>query len=99
MRYFEEYRLRGITFWGLTPQNEPLDGRVPNFIFNAMGWNTTTMRTFIAENLGLTLEQAGFGYLQLIMHDDQRPWVQKWANEVMADPRAREYVDGIGVHW
>ena len=57
------------------------------------------MRTFIAENLGLTLEQAGFGYLKIIMHDDQRPWVQKWANEVMADPRAREYIDGVGVHW
>ena len=99
MKYFEEYLLRGVNFWGLTPQNEPLDGRIPNYPYNCMGWNTTTMRTFIAENLGLTLEQAGFGYLKLIMHDDQRPQVHKWASEVMSDPRAREYIDGIGVHW
>lgn len=71
-----------MTFWSVTPQNEPEDGNIPDFSFNCMGWNVTTMRTFIAEHLGPTLEIAGYGYLNIIMFDDQRPYVQHWAREV-----------------
>ena len=51
---------QGVDFWGLTAQNEPWDGTVPDFTFNAMGWNATTQRDWIVEHLGPALEAAGY---------------------------------------
>ena len=59
VKFLEAYKEQGIEFWGLTAQNEPWDGTVPNFTFNAMGWNSSTQRDWIVENLGPTLENAG----------------------------------------
>ena len=28
--------------WGLTAQNEPIDGNIEDFTFNCMGWNAST---------------------------------------------------------
>jgi hypothetical protein len=36
------FREEGVDFWGLTAQNEPMDGNIPDFSFNCMGWNATT---------------------------------------------------------
>ena len=44
VKFLDEYKKQGLEFWGLTAQNEPWDGTVPNFTFNAMGWNSTTQR-------------------------------------------------------
>ena len=99
VKFLDEYKVRGVEFWGLTPQNEPEDGNIPDFSFNCMGWNTTTMLNFIANYLGPTLELAGYGDIDIIMHDDQRPYVHHWAQEILSDPRARSYVKGIGLHW
>lgn len=37
-RFLESYAKHNISFWGLTTQNEPTDGLVKNFQFNAIGW-------------------------------------------------------------
>lgn len=29
IRFFEEYQKFDLNFWGLTAQNEPIDGRIP----------------------------------------------------------------------
>ena len=81
-RFFQEYENHGITFWGLTAQNEPEDGNIPGFTFNCMGWNATTQRIFVAENLGPSLEQAGYGDLKLMILDDQRLFAPGWCQEV-----------------
>lgn len=99
VKFLDEYKKQGLEFWGLTAQNEPWDGTVPNFTFNAMGWNSTTQRIWIVENLGPALEQAGYQDVNLMILDDQRVLVPKWAREVFSDPKALKYVSGIGVHW
>ena len=99
VKFLNEYEKLGISFWGLTAQNEPLNGNVLNFTFNAMGWNSTTQREWIVYNLGPTLEAAGYSDIKLMILDDQRPLVPKWTREVFADKRALKYVSGIGVHW
>lgn len=38
-RFLESYAKHNISFWGLTTQNEPTDGLVKNFQFNAVGWS------------------------------------------------------------
>lgn len=37
-RFLESYANHNISFWGLTTQNEPTDGLVKDFQFNAIGW-------------------------------------------------------------
>ncbi len=66
---------------------------------HSMGWNATTQREWIVNNLGPTLESAGYSDVKLMILDDQRPLIPKWAREVFADEKALKYVSGIGVHW
>ena len=99
VKFLDAYKAEGIEHWGLTAQNEPWDGLVPNFTFNAMGWNATSQRVWISENLGPSLEAAGYSDVKVMILDDQRPLVPKWAREVFSDERALKYVSGIGVHW
>ncbi len=81
-RYFEEYDARGIQFWGMTAQNEPGHGRDFDLGFNCMGWNASAQRQFVEENLGPSLEAAGYGDLSLMIADEQRPFLPKWTREV-----------------
>ena len=99
VKFLKEYEARDIKFWGLTAQNEPWDGNVPNFTFNAMGWNSSTQREWIVNNLGPSLENEGYSDIKLMILDDQRPLAPKWARDVFADERAMKYVSGVGVHW
>jgi glucosylceramidase len=99
VKFLDAYKDLGIEFWGLTAQNEPWDGTVANFSFNSMGWNSSTQREWIVNNLGPTLEAGGYADVKLMILDDQRPLVPKWAREVFQDERALKYVSGIGIHW
>ena len=64
-----------------------------------MGWNASMQRDWVVENLGPSLHAAGYDGIQLMVHDDQRPTLPAWAQEVLADPRADQYVAGFAVHW
>ena len=39
--------------WGLTAQNEPNDGRVPEFSFNCMGWTAAQQVKQINHNTNI----------------------------------------------
>ena len=57
------------------------------------------VQQFIEDNLGPTLEAAGYGDLKLMICDDQRPLVPHWGRGVLQSPVADSYVDGFAVHW
>ena len=99
VKYLDSYKEEGIDFWGLTSQNEPLDGNIPDFSFNCMGWNATTLADFIGDYLGPALEEAGYAGIKLITIDDQRPFIRQWSRIIMSNPKAAKYVSGFGVHW
>ena len=82
VRFLDEYSARGVDFWGLTAQNEPLDGDIPGFSFNCMGWNATTQADFVGGFLGPALEAGGYSAVELMIFDDQRPYLPLWANQV-----------------
>ena len=50
IRFLDEYSTQGLEMWGLTAQNEPADGRIPDFFFNSMGW---TAEEQVNESLSL----------------------------------------------
>lgn len=99
VKFLDAYAAHNISVWGISPQNEPLDGNIPGFTFNCMGWTPFSQRKFIAENLGPLLEERGYGDLKLMILDDQRIELPYWAEVVFNDSAAFQYTDGIAVHW
>uniref|UniRef100_H2YMC4 Glucosylceramidase n=1 Tax=Ciona savignyi TaxID=51511 RepID=H2YMC4_CIOSA len=98
-RFLEEYKSNGVAVWGVTAQNEPIDGLAGNFSFQCMGWTAEQQRDFIKTDLGPTLHSRGHGDVQVIIGDDQRLVFPEWAHTVLNDQEAAQYVSGIGVHW
>ncbi|XP_065572824.1 lysosomal acid glucosylceramidase-like [Artemia franciscana] len=99
VKFLDSYKSFGLNFWGLTAQNEPTDGMIPDFPFNCMGWTAESQRDWIADHLGPTLEAHGYSDVKLMIMDDQRLALPKWPEIVLNDTSAAKYVDGIGVHW
>ncbi|GAV09439.1 hypothetical protein RvY_18985 [Ramazzottius varieornatus] len=99
VKFVQHYQVHNISIWGLTAQNEPIDGFIPLFPFQSMGFSPTSQRDFISTDLGPALSNAGLRKVKLIIMDDQRFLLPKWADTVLADNATSRYVDGIGVHW
>lgn len=81
-RFLQAYAEHGINIWGLTAQNEPTDGYIPQFSFQAMGWTAIQQRDFIALDLGPTLEKYGYQHVKLMILDDARFLLPYWAEQV-----------------
>jgi len=99
VKFIQKYKEQGVDIWGLTAQNEPVDGLVTDFPFQCMGWTAEMQRDFIAQDLGPALEAAGLGHVKLMILDDQRIFLPYWADTVLTQPEAAKYVSGIAVHW
>ncbi|KAJ9600720.1 hypothetical protein L9F63_026142 [Diploptera punctata] len=99
IRFFEAYAKENLHFWATTPQNEPIDGFIPNFSFNAMGWTNEGEANWVANYLGPTLEQSDYSNVNIMIMDDQRPFITNWADVVLTNENASKYVSGIAIHW
>lgn len=99
VKFLQAYKSHGIDIWGLTAQNEPIDGMIPGFSFQCLGWTPELQRDFIAMDLGPALVANGFGNVKLMILDDQRIFLPYWPEVVLSDPEAAKYISGIAVHW
>ena len=99
VNFLKAYKDQGVDLWGLTAQNEPTDGLLPFIPIQSLGWTAELQRDFIAKDLGPALRAAGFENIKLMILDDQRLFLPKWAEVVLSDPEAAKYVSGIAVHW
>ena len=81
-RFVEEYGKHGVPIWGLTTQNEPSDGNIYRFPFQAMGWTPEMQRDFVKLDLGPALHSNGLQHVQLMIMDDQRLFLPYWAKVV-----------------
>ncbi|XP_071442851.1 lysosomal acid glucosylceramidase-like [Hetaerina americana] len=99
IRFLDEYKHNGHTFWGITTGNEPMNGIIPINRFNSMGWTPREQREWISKNLGPSMVASQHNKTKLIMLDDQRFLLPWWVDIVMQDADAQRYIDGIGVHW
>ncbi|XP_063229264.1 lysosomal acid glucosylceramidase-like [Bacillus rossius redtenbacheri] len=99
VKYFDAYAKENVTYWGVTAQNEPTQGNIfPSGIIS-MGWTAEQQRDWIAQHLGPTLHKAGYDYLKLMIMDDNRPFLPKWAETVLGNKTTSNYVSGIAVHY
>nr|CAD7411103.1 unnamed protein product [Timema cristinae] len=64
-----------------------------------MGWSAAQERDWVANYLGPTLVQAGYGGLKIMALDDNRNNLPDWVDVVLSDEAAAQYVSGIAVHW
>jgi len=102
VKYLNAYKREGIKIFGISPANEPTNGRyIPFFPFNCVGFSATQMRDFIVQTLGPTLKANGYGKenLKLFIVDDQRLYLNRWVNTIMGHENASEYVTHVAFHW
>jgi glucosylceramidase len=92
------YEAEGVPIWGLTPQNEPLDQETEWYI-NSCQWHPEDMRAWIRDNLGPTLEAAGYGHLVMMVNDFNRDKLPYAVEPLLADPECSKYISGVAVHW
>ncbi|KAJ8924253.1 hypothetical protein NQ315_007045 [Exocentrus adspersus] len=100
LKFFEEYAKQNVTFWGMTTQNEPIDGFVPNVILkiNDMGWSPSQMNKWIGENLGPTIRNSKYKDLKIMIHDDSRITLPLLL-PIINNETTMKYADGAAVHW
>ncbi|XP_023343121.1 glucosylceramidase [Eurytemora carolleeae] len=99
IKFLDSYKELGVEFWGLTAQNEPYDGDIPDFSFNCMGWNASTQVTGVTTYFPVTSFKCEYADVILMALDDQRPFIRAWAETVMENPKAAQFVSGWAVHW
>lgn len=98
-KFFDAYKEKGIKIWGMTPGNEPINGIVPNFSFNAMLWTPETEANFSANFLEPTLSKAGYNDIVYMALDDQRFEIPWYPDGVFKNEKANEIFKGTAVHW
>jgi len=93
-KFISAYKRHGIDMWAVTVQNEP-EAAVG---WEACVWNASFQASFVKNHLGPVLrdEQPG---VKIIGFDHNKDHVVEWAAGLYADPGAKAYLDGIGVHW
>ncbi|XP_071534348.1 lysosomal acid glucosylceramidase-like [Panulirus ornatus] len=99
VRFIKSYKEHNISIWGLTAQNEPSDGLTKSFGFNAVGWTSEEQAEWVGQHLGPALNNSSYGHVKIMILDDNRFFLPKWANDVMSDSKAAPYVSGVAVHW
>ncbi|KAI1301356.1 Lysosomal acid glucosylceramidase [Halotydeus destructor] len=101
VKFLEAYQSNGVNIWGLTTGNEPTNGFIPFFPFNCMAFKAEWMRDFLKLDLGPTLAESGFGKdkVKIMVMDDQRMLLPKWAEVILRDANASQYVSGTAFHW
>nr|CAD7196345.1 unnamed protein product [Timema douglasi] len=83
VKYFDAYAAENVSFWGVTAQNEPTQGDVIPSVIITMGWTAEEQRDWVAQHLGPTLQQAGYGDLELMIFDDNRVFLPGWADTAL----------------
>lgn len=95
VEFVKAFEARGIPIWGLSVQNEPMAvQKWESCIFTA-----DEERDYIRDFVGPTLAKAGLSRLKLIAWDHNRDLIYQRASTILSDPKAAQYVWGIGFHW
>ncbi|XP_069181036.1 lysosomal acid glucosylceramidase-like isoform X3 [Procambarus clarkii] len=83
-----------LVHWNLTEEDHKYKWKI-----NAIGWSAESMRDWLRDNLGPTLEAAGYRRLKMMVHDFNRDSLISYIEPMLADPECAKYIDGTAVHW
>src|SRR4051812_38861757 len=95
VKFVRAYEKEGIPVWGISVQNEPMaTQRWESCIYTA-----EDERDFLKNYLGPTMVREGLGGRKIIAWDHNRDLIYQRASTILSDPKAAQYVWGIGFHW
>ena len=95
VKFIKAYEREGIAIWGITIQNEPMaTQRWESCIYSA-----EEERDFLKNYLGPTMKRERLGEKKIIVWDHNRDLIYQRAETILNDPKAAQYVWGIGYHW
>src|SRR5215212_5940145 len=94
-KFVKAYQAEGVPVWGVSVQNEPMaTQRWESCIYTA-----EEERDFLKNYLGPTMRREGLGDKKIIVWDHNRDLVYQRARTILTDPKAAQYVWGVGYHW
>ncbi len=94
-KFIKAYEREGIPIWGISVQNEPMaTQRWESCIYSA-----EDERDFLKNYLGPTMKREGLGDRKIIAWDHNRDLIYQRVSTILKDPKAAQYVWGIGFHW
>ena len=94
-KFIKAYEREGIPIWGLTIQNEPMaTQKWESCIFTA-----EEERDFLKNYLGPTIQREGLAAKKIIVWDHNRDLIYQRVRTILNDPKASQYVWGVGYHW
>ncbi|XP_054161460.1 putative glucosylceramidase 4 [Oppia nitens] len=102
VKFLNAYKSHGISLWGVTVENEPIQGQNPHYTFNCLNLTAPMERDFVKLNLGPTLEKAGYGKasgFNLMVYDDNTDRIKDYLVPILSDKETAKYVSGIAYHW
>ncbi|KFQ13519.1 Glucosylceramidase, partial [Leptosomus discolor] len=98
VKFLDEYAKHNVTFWAVTVQNEPLAALLMPSEFPTIAFTAARQRDFVIHDLGPALARSPHR-TRLIILDDQRIHLPRWAEVILGNATAARYVAGVGIHW
>jgi glucosylceramidase len=95
VKFIKAYEREGIPIWGTTVQNEPMATQK----WESCIYSADDERDFLKNHLGPTLKREGLGDRKIIVWDHNRDLIYQRVSTILTDPKAAQYVWGIGFHW
>jgi len=96
LEYLDAYESAGVDIWGLTPVNEP-HGNGGHW--ESMHFSPESQNEFVQRELGPRLRRSRHSDTKLLVYDQNRDGLEHWADVIFSDPRSRDHVYGVAVHW
>ncbi|XP_046474643.1 lysosomal acid glucosylceramidase-like [Neodiprion pinetum] len=99
IKFMDEYKEHGLEMWAISTGNEPVNGILPESIYNCMAWTPQGIANWVAENLGPTISRSNHSETLIFTLDDQRSRLSWFVEEMFENELAKNYTAGIAVHW
>ncbi|MBN1827008.1 MAG: glycoside hydrolase family 30 protein [Candidatus Eisenbacteria bacterium] len=96
LKYLAAYEREGVDIWAITPVNEP-HGNGGHW--ESMNFSPESQSDFIRHHLGPRLRESRHAGVKLLVYDQNRDGLVRWAEAIFGDPRSAGYVFGVAVHW
>jgi glucosylceramidase len=95
VRYLEEYRKEGLSFFGLTIQNESIAWQT----WESCVYTAKEEAVFAVKFLKPSLKAAGFDDIKIMIWDHNKERVYERARDSFAVPGAKDDIWGVAFHW
>src|SRR5215470_244000 len=95
VKFIRAYESEGVPIWGVSIQNEPMATQK----WESCIYSAENERDFLKNHLGPTIKKERLSEKKIIVWDHNRDLIYQRARTILTDPKAAQYVWGVGYHW